>query len=64
MEAHGDEIARVSQYRYGRRMTEAERTAEIERLEAKLRASEGREGMSERVKAIKAALEELRNDAG
>lgn len=45
-------------------MTEAERTAEIERLEAKLRASEGREGMSERVKAIKAALEELRNDAG
>ena len=45
-------------------MTEAERTAEIDRLERKLSASEGREGMSERVKAIKAALEELRNDAG
>ena len=31
----------------------------IERLEAKLRASEGREGMAERVKAINARLEEL-----
>lgn len=41
-------------------MTEAERTAEIDRLEGKLRASEGREGMSERVKAINARLEELR----
>jgi len=44
-------------------MTEAERTAEIERLEGKLRASVGKDGLQERVKAINARLEELRNGA-
>jgi hypothetical protein len=41
-------------------MTEQER--EIERLEAKLASSENKEGMAQRVEAIKARLEELRND--
>lgn len=43
-------------------MTDEERTAEIERLERMLGASEGREGYAQRVEAIKARLEELRND--
>jgi len=43
-------------------MTDEERAAEIERLEAKLAASEGREGLAQRVEAIKARLEELRAD--
>lgn len=43
-------------------MTEAEKQAEIERLEAKLRASQALGGgYAERIKAIEARLVELRN---
>lgn len=43
-------------------MTEEERRAEIERLEAKLRASQALGGgYADRIKAIEARLAELRN---
>ena len=44
-------------------MIDEERAAEIERLEAKLVASENKDGLAQRVEAINARLKELR-DAG
>lgn len=41
-------------------MTDEEKAAEIERLERLLAASEGEDGYRDRVAAIKARLEELR----
>lgn len=43
-------------------MTDEERAAEIERLEAKLAASEHKDGLAQRVEAIKVRLAELRGN--